>query len=39
VIFSLKPDGSIEEVKMQPASPTVDFRFDFQDLVLKPKAQ
>ncbi len=34
--FSLKPDGSIEQLKMVPASEAVDFSFDFQDLVLKP---
>ena len=34
--FSLKPDGSVEQLKMVPASDAVDFSFDFQDLVLKP---
>ena len=29
-------DGSIERLKMVPASDAVDFSFDFQDLVLKP---
>jgi CubicO group peptidase (beta-lactamase class C family) len=36
--FSLKPDGSVEQLKMVPASESVDFSFDFQDLVLKPVA-
>jgi CubicO group peptidase (beta-lactamase class C family) len=36
VTFSLLPDGRIDEAKMLPASPTVDFSFDFQDLVLRP---
>jgi len=34
--FSLKPDGSIERLKMVPASDAVDFSFDFQDLNLTP---
>lgn len=34
--FSLKPDGSVEQLKMVPASDAVDFSFDFQDLVLRP---
>jgi hypothetical protein len=34
--FSLKPDGSVEQLKIVPASESVDFSFDFQDLVLKP---
>jgi CubicO group peptidase (beta-lactamase class C family) len=36
VTFSLKPDGSIDEVKIAPVSPLTDFSFDFQDLQLKP---
>lgn len=36
VTFSLNPDGSIAAVRMAPASPSVDFSFDFQDLRLKP---
>lgn len=36
VTFSLNPDGSIANVLMKPASPAVDFSFDFQDLNLKP---
>ena len=38
VTFSLKPDGSIDEVKMAPVSPLTDFSFDFQDLPLHPVA-
>ena len=34
--FSLNPDGSIERLRLVPASDEVDFSFDFQDLVLKP---
>ena len=34
--FSLKADGSVDQLKMVPASEAVDFSFDFQDLVLKP---
>ncbi|HEY0994559.1 MAG TPA: serine hydrolase [Gemmatimonadaceae bacterium] len=37
VTFALNPDGSIDQVKMAPASPSVDFSFDFQDLLLRPK--
>jgi CubicO group peptidase (beta-lactamase class C family) len=36
VTFALNPDGTIEEAKMKPASPDVDFSYDFQDLLLKP---
>ena len=36
--FSLKPDGSIEQLRMVPASDAVDFSFDFQDLALRPVA-
>lgn len=35
--FALLPDGTIDQVKMVPASPDVDFSFDFADLLLKPK--
>ena len=37
VTFALNPDGTIDQVKMAAASPAVDFSFDFQDLLLKPK--
>ncbi|HEY0778338.1 MAG TPA: serine hydrolase [Gemmatirosa sp.] len=38
VTFALTPDGKIDEVKLAPASPDVDFSFDFQDLLLRPVA-
>ena len=34
VTFRLGSDGSIEEARMAPASPLVDFSYDFQDLRL-----
>ncbi|MEP7324515.1 MAG: serine hydrolase [Gemmatimonadota bacterium] len=37
ITFALNPDGSIERARMAPASPSVDFSFDFQDLSLTPK--
>ena len=36
VTFSLKPDGSIEQMKMAAVSPLTDFSFDFQDLLFTP---
>jgi CubicO group peptidase (beta-lactamase class C family) len=36
VTFALNPDGSIEQAKMRAISPTTDFSFDFQDLLLRP---
>jgi CubicO group peptidase (beta-lactamase class C family) len=39
VTFALNPDGSIDQVKLAPASPDVDFSFDFQDLLLRPVPQ
>jgi CubicO group peptidase (beta-lactamase class C family) len=38
VTFWLKPDGSIDQVRMSPVSPLTDFSFDFQDLDLRPIA-
>jgi CubicO group peptidase (beta-lactamase class C family) len=35
--FGLRPDGSVESVKMEPVSPLADFSFDFQDLDFTPK--
>ncbi|MBL0171104.1 MAG: serine hydrolase [Gemmatimonadaceae bacterium] len=35
--FALLPDGRIDQVKLLPASPDVDFSFDFADLLLQPK--
>jgi CubicO group peptidase (beta-lactamase class C family) len=39
VTFSLKPDGAIEDVRMQAVSPLTDFSFDFQDLLLRPTSR
>ena len=39
ITFSLNPDGSISQARMQAVSPSTDFSFDFQDLVLKPVKQ
>lgn len=36
VTFALKPDGSIERIKMQAISPLADFSFDFHDLLFTP---
>jgi CubicO group peptidase (beta-lactamase class C family) len=36
VTFSLTPQGTIDQAKMAPASSSVDFSYDFQDLLLKP---
>jgi hypothetical protein len=36
VTFALNPDGTIDQVKMKAVSPSTDFSFDFQDLLLKP---
>jgi len=34
--FWLNADGTINQLRMVPASASVDFSFDFQDLILKP---
>jgi len=34
--FALKSDGSVDQLRMVPASDAVDFSFDFQDLILEP---
>jgi CubicO group peptidase (beta-lactamase class C family) len=34
--FALNPDGTIDQLKLVPASDDVDFSFDFQDLLLRP---
>lgn len=39
VTFQLHPDGSIDRVRMEPASPDVDFSYDFQDLDLEPAVE
>jgi len=36
VTFALNPDGTIDQAKMQAVSPSTDFSFDFQDLLLRP---
>ncbi len=36
VTFALTPEGMIDRVRIVPASPSVDFSFDFQDLDLRP---
>jgi CubicO group peptidase (beta-lactamase class C family) len=38
VTFSLKPDGSVDQIKMAAVSPLTDFSFDFHHLLLKPVA-
>ena len=38
VTFALKPDGSIDQMKMVPVSPLTDFSYDFQDLLFTPVA-
>lgn len=36
VTFSLKPDGSVDQIKMAAVSALTDFSFDFHHLALKP---
>jgi CubicO group peptidase (beta-lactamase class C family) len=36
ITFSLDSQGKIEQAKMKPYSPAVDFSFDYQDLLLQP---
>ncbi len=36
ITFQLGPDGKVAEARMAPASPSVDFSFDYQDLRLIP---
>ena len=38
VTFTLKPDGTVDEVRMVAVSPLTDFSFDFQDLLFRPVA-
>jgi hypothetical protein len=38
VTFALRPDGSIDQMKMQAVSPIADFSFDYHDLLFKPEA-
>jgi CubicO group peptidase (beta-lactamase class C family) len=37
VTFTLSAEGGVAQATMKPASPSVDFSFDFQDLVRNPK--
>lgn len=37
VTFALDAQGKVERVTMKPVSPTADFSFDYQDLLLKPE--
>ncbi len=39
VTFALKPDGTVDEMKMIPTSSLADFSFDYQDLLFKPVAE
>jgi hypothetical protein len=36
VTFALRPDGSIDQVKMEAFSPAADFSYDYQDLLFTP---
>jgi hypothetical protein len=36
VTFDLKPDGSVDRIRMAAVSPLTDFSFDFHDLDLRP---
>jgi CubicO group peptidase (beta-lactamase class C family) len=36
VTFALRPDGSVDQMKMQAVSPIADFSFDYHDLLFKP---
>jgi CubicO group peptidase (beta-lactamase class C family) len=38
VTFALKPDGTIDEMRMKAVSPSTDFSFDFHDLLFRPVA-
>jgi CubicO group peptidase (beta-lactamase class C family) len=39
VTFALKPDGTIDQVKLAAVSPATDFSYDFQDLLLVPQSR
>ena len=34
--FALRPDGTIDQVKMEAFSPAADFSYDYQDLLFRP---
>jgi len=36
VTFALRPDGTVDELKMEAFSPAADFSYDYQDLLFKP---
>jgi hypothetical protein len=36
VTFALRPEGTIDQVKMEPFSPAADFSYDYQDLLFRP---
>ena len=36
VTFALRPDGSIDRIRMEAFSPAADFSYDYQDLLLAP---
>jgi CubicO group peptidase (beta-lactamase class C family) len=36
VTFALRPDGSIDQLKMEAFSPAADFSYDYQDLLFTP---
>jgi len=39
ITFTLTAEGGIDHATMKPASPAVDFSYDFQDLLLEPVGQ
>ena len=36
VTFALRPDGTVDALKMEAFSPAADFSYDYQDLLFKP---
>jgi CubicO group peptidase (beta-lactamase class C family) len=36
VTFALRPDGAIDQLKMEAFSPAADFSYDYQDLLFRP---
>ncbi len=39
VTFALDAEGKVDRVTLKPVSPTADFSFDYQDLLLRPAAK
>ena len=37
--FALKPDGSVDQMKMKAVSPLADFSFNYHDLLFTPRAR